>query len=800
MVDKVADDIQAQIEEDLLELEKIEKDVDKELQVSFRLLREDNKQADTSNSLAASLDKIATYEPYFEALTQDAKKLKAQIEECSELSDNLSTMIRHLDSRNMKVESAISVCSNFMNFREYKAKIEDAVAENNLPLAVSCLQKLRGIGQLAPDSTVDLGEDFKFVAVLEKEVQVLVDQAFRKAMEDQDMKAVLRYCPLLRAVNLEAEARDLFLEFCKSTIFIAISADAAENVDATDAATAYAQALTTIFNTTVVIIQQYLPIVIEGMELVHGDIYFLRELHEKCQRESALIMQRYMKFRHVKDMMGPERKIDEFAHLPEGKNRQQNNVSDTHAVLDEMSLLIQYCTSYLKYIKVIWAGAESKVRGDPDSAVTVPKIQVFKGPTKFHNMLDSVLHKYYMDGETQLLQSNVDRVINKLSAEIASFQQSGTGGSVVDRTARGMELKQLFESSMDECFFLLQKCCQRGISTKNTEVSQLIVRNSIDVVDQQITTVINEYLSLANARVYSNVKNNVSKFTGAAIKTESGSGSGSSALDSFLSNTFASTLNIGLRQSTMGGSSNGSGQQSVIVSRVTKKRGVIAGGGDDIGGHGADGSINDPWGIGEDISCYDMVENVGRYLFRLEEELLDMIRDIYDMTESSNNNSSGSSEASQSGSGNGIAIRLRSGSVGAESLSHSSSMSVEETLLHNCKAEFSKSKASFDKLIPTYMSSLCQSITHDQMVTIILHCFSVPGCDGVGMIKLDLPEEQFLNQPTIHLFPKIFIVPIAAVTMGCISSITGDATKCVFIEAFVDGMLTELEMLFYKVM
>lgn len=769
-------DIQKQIEEDLLELEKVEKDVDKELQQSFRLLREDDKQSHGSASLTGSLEKVATYEPYFEALTQDAKKLKVQIETCSELSDNLSTMIRHLDSRNMKVESAISVCSNFMNFREYKSKIEDAVAENNLPLAVSYLQNLRGVGNLTPGSSFDMGDDFKFVSVLEKEVQVLIDQAFRKAIEDQDMKAVVRYCPLLRAVNLEAEARDLFLEFAKSTIFIAISADAAEDVDATDAATAYAQALTTIFNTTVVIIQQYLPIVIEGMELVHGDIYFLRELHEKCQREAALIMQRYMKFRGVKDMMGPERKIDQ--HQGQGQGESTESVSDTHAVLDEMSLLIQYCTSYLKYIKVIWQGAESKVRRGDDAtgagAGGVLSIQVFKGPTKFHNMLDSILHKYYMDGETQLLQTNVDRVIGCLSARIAAFQQTpvGDGGA-------GQELKQHFESSMDECFFLLQKCCQRGISTKNTEVTQLIVRNSIDVIDKQITLVIKEYLKVANIRVHGRVKDNVAKFTGAAMKAEANAASASSALDSFLSNTFASTLNIGNRQSTAGANS---GQRSATASRVAKKRGVIAGGGGDDGD--ADGShVNDPWGLGEDISCYDIIENVGRYISRLEEELLDMVSDVYDVTQSIGD----APDATRQRSDTGAFAPPDTG------------MSVEETLLHNCKAEFSKCKATFDKLIPMHMLSLCRSITHGQLVTVIQHCFDIPGCEGAGMIKLHLHEEQFLGQPCIHLFPKIFIVPIAAVTSGCVSNLSGDTSKCIFIEAFVDGMLAELELLFYKV-
>lgn len=238
-----------------------------------------NKGPVSPNDLLICLKRIESYNTSFEILSQDSLKLTNQVKNCCELSDRLSTVIRHLDTKSLRVEAVIGCCENFINLRQYKSKIEDAIEAGDLPIAISYLDRLKHI-ELTPE---EKNNEFKFIGVFQRELRKLLDESFRKAINEQDMSAVVRYCPLLRTVDLEAEARDVFVNFAKDTIFNAISADFVVNSiggNTTDPAAAYAEALSRIFNTTVNIIQKYLPIVIEGLESVHGmdthhDTYFI---------------------------------------------------------------------------------------------------------------------------------------------------------------------------------------------------------------------------------------------------------------------------------------------------------------------------------------------------------------------------------------------------------------------------------------------------------------------------------------------------------------------------------------------
>lgn len=148
-------------------------------------------------------------------------------------------------------------------------------------------------------------------------------------------------CPLLQTLGLEAEARDNFLNFIEKNIFIAVSADASAVEGATDPSTGYAQALSNVFNSTYLIIQQYLPMVIQGLENSLGDVYFIRKLHKRCEQEAGMVLKRYMKYRSLKDTIAAVKASDGAVSSSTGKMSIQP--SDLHLVMDELALLIQYC-------------------------------------------------------------------------------------------------------------------------------------------------------------------------------------------------------------------------------------------------------------------------------------------------------------------------------------------------------------------------------------------------------------------------------------------------------------------------
>ena len=90
-------------------------------------------------------------------------------------------------------------------------------------------------------------------------------------------------CPLLQTLGLETSARDKFLDFMTTSVFIAVSADGISVGDTTDPATGYAQALSGVFSSSYLILQKYLPLVIQGMENSLGDVHFVAKLHERVR-------------------------------------------------------------------------------------------------------------------------------------------------------------------------------------------------------------------------------------------------------------------------------------------------------------------------------------------------------------------------------------------------------------------------------------------------------------------------------------------------------------------------------------
>ena len=371
-----------------------------------------------SSDLGDNLKKIEEFSPCFEAMINDSKKLATQVEDCRSLSDRLSIIVRRLDVMQIRAQQALACAEDVMNLKEFKSKIALATEQGNLPLAVSFIKQVHDVDLQAAKASDDYGA----IQQAEREVKVMVQNEFSKSIEESNINKVMSLCPLLQTLGLEEEARDSFLDFVEKSVFTAVSADASAVDDATDPATGYAQALSNVFNTTDGILQRYLPMVIQGMGNSLGDVHFIRRLHQRCEKESGLVLKRYMKFRHVKNTITSMTLASSAAKpiLP----------SEIHTLLDELALLIQYCCMYLKYIKQLTDVAEKRKRsgtlgdnstlnsstgtgvgtgtgvvsgiavgGDASitSNVSSPPVStvvlVFAGPTDFDKMVDELINR-----------------------------------------------------------------------------------------------------------------------------------------------------------------------------------------------------------------------------------------------------------------------------------------------------------------------------------------------------------------------------------------------------------------------
>jgi hypothetical protein len=435
-----------ELEAELKELNTKERELDDDLLSEFAAFGSIADSRHTINFDSAdfmlNLTKIEQYAPALEAMEIDSCKLATQIKSCRALSDRLSIMVRQLDVSKIRSQQALTCAESILNIKAFKLRLQTAIDEENLVAATESLSLIKAIDE----RVTSVCEDQETVRELEEILKRLVRKAFNVAIKENDISSVISMCPLLQPVGLEIEARETFLAFMEETILIAISADASiEN--ATDTVTGYAESLSNIFNTASLILQQYLPFVIKGMDSSLGDIFFLRRLHAKCEKESGVVLKRYMKHRNIKQTVTSVKNAS--------TNHSHSSITsvEMHVILDELALMIQYCSVYGSYIKKLAHGAQSRQRPmqnqEPEN---LSNIEVFSQPISFDVMVEELVSRYYMEGEHWLMSKSVRSCIESNMCDI------------------------------DECFFVLQKCGLRSLATGSIHATCAILHLISDMV------------------------------------------------------------------------------------------------------------------------------------------------------------------------------------------------------------------------------------------------------------------------------------------------------------------------------
>lgn len=648
-----------------------------------------------SADLGNNIKKIEEFSPCFEAMIQDSKKLANQVEDCRALSDRLNIIVRRLDVMQIRAQQALACTEDVINLKDCKSKITAAMEAGNLPLAVSFIRQVHDVDLQAAKASDDYGS----IQQAEKEVAIMVQNDFNKAIEESNINRVMSLCPLLQTLGLEEKARDTFIGFVEKTVFIAVSADASAVDDATDPATGYAQALSNVFNSTYMILQRYLPIVIQGMENSMGDVHFIRRLHAKCEKESGLVLKRYMKFRKIKDTiasMKAEKATAKSVILP----------SDIHMVLDELALLIQYCCMYSKYIKQLTDGAEKKKRSETvvltensvvDGLVrssseiqsqlivalpvgaSVP-VLVFNGPTDFDKMVDELINRYYMEGEHWLMRSGVRSALPSNPSHTEREESKGSG--------------------LDECFFILQRCSQRAIATNNIHAACAVLHLISDMISSDLSKQAGDLLIGASAKAGVIMQEQMSKFT-------KGGGSDGTSSSASLAKGFQSAI-------TLASSYTGQGGQG--------GKGDSAERGDEEEDRERD--QDDPYGITSVLEVFNTMEMCVRYTERLS-------RDI---------NQAGEAVFSTPLNSGDQLPSPPKGSNGSKLMAVSLSPEMEK--LKICKEDFEVAQQCFQQLLrqgAERMVSVAQTIMKEVLTTLL-------GRLGpLGGVRFELEVSSFVN-------------------------------------------------------
>lgn len=558
-----------------------------------------------SLDISSNILRIEKFGPSFEAMQQDSKKLISQIDDCRQLSERLSSIVRRLDVMQIRSQQALACTEDIINLKECKTRIIAAIEENNLSSAVSYLRQVKDIDPVAAKSS----DDYEIIKSKEMEIKRMVQVEFQKAIEDSNIKSVMSLCPLLQTLGLESEARDNFLAFIEKTVFIAVSADAASVDGATDPATAYAKSLSSVFNSSYIIIQQYLPMVIQGMENSLGDVFFIRRLHKKSESEAGSVLKRYMKYRNLRDIINSLKTTNATAST----TAKQVSPAEVHCIMDELALLIQYCCRYAKFLKQICTGAEAKNRVRPDGmgdSSGIDVVAVFTGPTEFDKMVDELINKYYMEGETWLMRLGVSKALPRVTTA-ADLSES---------------------IHLDECFFMLQKCGLRSIATNNIHAACAVLHTISDLLSTDLLTQANSMLTSATTQITAIMHEHINKFKKSIIASTASSDDPSSSAGP--SRGFKNAFLLGASSSSSVQTSDASGEGI----RLHEEGGFSV-----VSSHYSKG---DPWGVASMTEAFNVIELCVRYTDRLNKDISEAGGVVF--ANSSNNSSLDNSTTSSS--------------------------------------------------------------------------------------------------------------------------------------------------------
>ena len=743
-----SDTIRHELEQELNHLIITEQKIDQELAQFFSVISEGKSVSsgftyayESTSDLNHALKKVSQFAPSFEIMSQGSLKLMNQIDDCRNLSDRLSIMVRRLDMIQIRAQEALACTEDVINMKDCKTGLISAIEDRNLPLAVSYIKQVHDIDKRAAKAS----DDYASILEAEKEVCNLVRAEFEAAITNSNIDRVLELCPLLQTVGLEVEARDTFISFMEDNIFISISADAAE-IDSTDHATAYAQTLASIFNNACLIFQQYLPIVLQGMEKSDGDMVFIRRLHGKCAQESGLVVKRYMKFRNVKSciaaatasssilsrMSNSRNKKTGAAATP--SNQPVPTPAEMHQILDEIAIILQYCCSYGQYVSMLCKGAEDRPRNhvasDEASNAIVEQKRVFSGPSDFDQMVDELINSYYAEGEHWLMLRGIE-CITKAEKKISkSSATGGTSSSNDGGDNSSDDDDDDNDGDFDGCFFVLQRCSQRAIATNNINAACAILHFMADHLSNDLLQYLTQELETA--------VDGLSSYVGGVMQNilKSNSGGGKSAK---------------VRMSRIAQLSLSKGIQNVFSG------GGVGGGVGTSDSEGGDGEQNGAHHLKqvsqevEAMEIFNSVEQCARYTLSLRREILASSSEVFGTDDDASNDSLAK--------------------------------------INMCLENFDESKECFIQAINNAASKLavnCESFMAEVFSKVL------------GEINFSLEGDLFDNQEVVQMVPKVLVGPFEILLRLCTESLN-DYNKDLLVGMLVNSYTANMESFISKV-
>ena len=627
--------------------------------------------------LNKTLTKLQIYknDQFYDAILNDSEKLLKQINDCMLLSQYMNNIVLNIDNKQINIQQILAYTEDIINLKNYKFKLSEAIENynnsntnnsndsnsdntnkyDNLIIAINYIKQFQLINQ----DVAKASDDYNTIIQYIREVRIMTQTEYNTAIKSNNINNIITLYPLLSILNLNYEKNEMFMEYMNTHVFIAISADLhtpnstgtgtgsstskSDDNDTTNLSEVYTKTISNIFNSTYLIFQNYLPIILQSMndDIYTGhnfdghnsdlspmpennniyDIIFIRKLHSKCESQISIILKRYIKYRNIKHIlqhihttsttatsntksMGVTSGTITSPSLSGGNLSIPNTAADIHIILDEIVLIIKFCITYLKYLNSLVISAEKRDRGHnsypPNNIDTstntnntttkynstnsvIPTTTtttinntttnnttnninnntnsnsnnyiVFQEPTAYHNMVNELIDRYYIEIEVYIINSGFKTCITQLFEykqilyNIPTTTSNTYNNNLLKINTSSFPAIHFKNLKFDECFYLLRRCSMRAINTYNIHTTCIILRKIIDILNVELFKVVADLTRQISDRLVSVLSEEVMKYIrysmgyDSSANTTSGGGAGGGMGEGYNSNN--NTLNKG---------------------------------------------------------------------------------------------------------------------------------------------------------------------------------------------------------------------------------------------------------------
>ncbi|KAK9907313.1 hypothetical protein WJX75_001280 [Coccomyxa subellipsoidea] len=384
-----------------------------------------------------------------DTLLSDAEQLAASVHSTSELSEGVSFKVRELDTAQSRIDDTLQRISIVVDRSNAVDGIRGALEVGDYETAAEHVSKYldleRRFGTMTDEVENRQLQDQRRVIEeakvrLRHEIQSRLDEAKEKG----DYKAVLRFTRLFAPLGLQEEGLQAFLSYLRDLISKRAEVDYTSLVEgAEEAETDYVGTLTNLFKDVAVAVDENEQFV-AGTFGPEAAVEAILGLQQLCDQHGTKIMQRYIKFRRLQQLMG------EIGTLSVAKRTsapaQASLAVDPRQIegyLEEMLVLCQRSEEYNQFMLAKLTGAAAG-SGSP-KADTASLENSFRSGQ--FNVTVRELIAYYINLEEFYLEENVSKAI----------------------TIDEWSADALTTSMVDDVFFILQKCGRRALATGNLQ-------------------------------------------------------------------------------------------------------------------------------------------------------------------------------------------------------------------------------------------------------------------------------------------------------------------------------------------